>query len=85
MALAVPASQLALYDGLLAVQTSKIELYDASNPPALTAIGAAEAQACYGLVLGNGDGSLEQGLWLPLGWYGVIHIPIDQAASGEGE
>lgn len=83
--LSTPASQLAFYDGLLAVQTSQIELYDASSPPALVHIGAADTRACYGVALDNGAGSVQRGLWLPLGWYGVIHIPAGQPAPEDGE
>ena len=78
VALETPANQLAFYGDLLAVQSSRIDLFDASAPPALVKVGSGSPQVCYGVGLDAGDGSVARGLWLPLGWYGVIHIPVDE-------
>ena len=69
-------NQFAFYGPMLAAQSSQIELFDASQPPALELIGSGNAQSCYGVLLDKGDGDISRGLWLPLGWYGVVKIPV---------
>jgi hypothetical protein len=34
---------------------------------------------CYGVLLDGADGSVDRGVWLPIGWYGVMHIPVEAA------
>ncbi|MGZ8940453.1 MAG: hypothetical protein ACXW32_14710, partial [Limisphaerales bacterium] len=77
--LTTPAQELEKINDLLAVQSSDIKLFDARNPRALTEVGSGSASMCYGILLDGADGALGRGLWLPVGWYGVIHIPAGAA------
>jgi hypothetical protein len=74
--LSSPAQQIEKVDQMVVVQSSDIELYDARNPADLTLIGAGHAASCYGVLLDAADGEVTRGLWLPVGWYGVIRIPV---------
>jgi hypothetical protein len=74
--LSSPAQQIEKVDQMMVVQSSDIELYDARNPADLTLIGAGHAASCYGVLLDAADGEVTRGLWLPVGWYGVIRIPV---------
>jgi hypothetical protein len=74
--LSSPAQQFEMIDRMLVVQSNEIELYDARNPADLSFIGAGRASACYGVLLDAADGEITRGLWLPVGWYGVIKIPV---------
>jgi hypothetical protein len=71
-----PIQTFAGFGNLLGLQTgANIQLLDATNPAALKVIGGAEPEGCiYNFNLGMADGSLERGLWLPLGPYGVARI-----------
>ncbi|HEX7858987.1 MAG TPA: beta-propeller domain-containing protein [Verrucomicrobiae bacterium] len=77
--LSTPAQALKKLDDLLAVQSARIDLYDASVPTDLVPVGSGLVSGCFGVVLDGADGSLVDGLWLPIGWYGVVHIPAGVA------
>jgi hypothetical protein len=70
-----PAQQFEKIGDLLVVQSSAIELFDATAPADLKLIGAGDPNICYGVALDGADGEVARGLWLPIGWYGVMHIP----------
>lgn len=70
------AQQLKQIDDLLVVQSSTIDLFNATDPADLVRIGSAPNDVCYGLMLDGADGEVTRGLWLPVGWYGVIHVPV---------
>ena len=71
-ALSEPAQNLAAFENVIAVQNSnEVQLFDASNPSALTLLGGGGPAGCVGFSLENGDGSAARGLWLPLGDFGV--------------
>ncbi len=71
-----PAQQFKRVKDILAVQTSDILLMDARTPTAPKLIGAGHSNACYGVLLDGADGSVDRGLWVPVGWYGVLKIPV---------
>ncbi len=71
------AQEIRNINDLLVVQNDNIELYDARNPATLPRIGSGNASMCYGLLLDGADGAVDRGVWLPVGWYGVLYIPID--------
>jgi hypothetical protein len=73
--LGTAAQQLKKMDDLLVVQSGTIELFNATTPAELVRIGSAPNDVCYGLMLDGADGEVARGLWLPVGWYGVIHVP----------
>jgi hypothetical protein len=78
-ALDSPAQQFELIRDMLVVQTSDILLMDARTPSAPKLVGSGRSTACYGLVLDAADGELSRGLWVPVGWYGVLKIPVKSA------
>lgn len=71
-----PIQTFAGFGNLLGVQTgANIQLLDATNPAAPKLIGGGGPEGCiYNFNLGTAEGSLERGLWLPLGPYGVARI-----------
>lgn len=70
-----PAQTLGAFGDALAVKgTSDVALYDASNPAALSWISKQEVSSCLWFDLTFADGSLEEGLWVPLGDFGVLKI-----------
>lgn len=74
-ALTTPAQQLRKINDLLVAQTGRIDLFDARNPADLVPLNSGTFSMCYGVVLDGADGEVARGLWLPIGWYGVIQIP----------
>jgi hypothetical protein len=70
------AQQIEKVGDMVVVQSNEIRLYDARNPADLTFVGSGQAASCYGVLLDAADGEAARGLWLPAGWYGVIHIPV---------
>lgn len=71
-----PVQHFALFDDLLVAQSGALWLFDAGTPEQPRPLGTGEINSCYGLQLNAGDGDAERGLWLPMGWYGVVHIPV---------
>jgi len=76
MALGSPAQELRSFGALLAAQGSQIQLLDATDPSNLELAGEGRASACYGIALDAADGDLNRGLWVPIGWYGVVKISL---------
>lgn len=78
--LAAPASTLSIHSQLLAVFDSlaSLRLFDATSPDNLRPSTHGQPSTCYwyGYDLEKADGSLTDGLWLPLGSYGVLNIGI---------
>ena len=74
--LTVAAQQIEKVNDLVVVHSDQVELYDARNPADLNLVGAGRAASCYGVLLEGADGEAARGLWLPVGWYGVIRIPV---------
>jgi hypothetical protein len=76
--LSQPASTLSERAGLLATQEtdSSVDLFDDSAPGALSRVGHAGPSGCLWFNLDQADGSLGQGLWIPLGVYGVKEISL---------
>jgi hypothetical protein len=72
-----PIQEFASFGDLLVAQASRILLFDLASPARPRLAGTGEANSCYGIQLSAADGSVERGLWLPMGWYGVVHIPIE--------
>ena len=74
--LSAAAQQIEKVNDLVVVHSDQVELYDARNPADLSLAGAGRAASCYGVLLDGADGEATRGLWLPVGWYGVIRIPV---------
>ncbi len=73
--LAEAADSFALFGGLFVAQTeSHLQLFDASNPLALKLLGSGSAENCLWPNLEHADGSVDRGLWSPLGDYGVLKV-----------
>jgi hypothetical protein len=78
-----PAQEIRDINNLLIVQNNDIELYDGRNPATLSPLGSGDASMCYGLLLDGADGDPDRGVWLPVGWYGVLFIPINVAPAAQ--
>jgi len=77
MALGSAPSSFALLGNLLAAQVNTTAaLFDATTPAALVLVGKGQPQGCLGLNLNQADGNIFQGLWSPLGDYGLFHAPV---------
>jgi len=76
--LTAPANTLEDFPGMLAVQqgNSIIVLFDIADPANLKLIGQDAPAGCFWFDLTHADGDANSGLWLPLGGFGVAHIPI---------
>ena len=71
------AQTLARFGNLLvAQQYGPYVLFNAADPANLVKLGEASQSTCIWGDLNAADGNLVQGLWLPLGDYGVWQIPI---------
>ena len=71
-----PPYSLETFGNLLAAKGNRIDLYDISNPAALTFLGGTGGAGCVGYNLDFADGSVTRGLWVPAGVYGVIKIDL---------
>jgi len=71
-----PIQQFAKFGDLLVAQTDQIQLYNAAEPAALHLIGSGDASTCYGINIDAADGDVTRGVWIPMGWYGVVKIPV---------
>jgi len=63
---------------MLAVQESDqtILLIDLANPASLSVIGSGRPAGClWWFDLPHADGNTSAGLWVPLGGFGVGHVP----------
>jgi len=74
--LGAPASVLLERDNLLAVQETdnSVDLFDATMPAALSLVGQDRPAGCLWFDLSQADGTLDDGLWVPLSIYGVFKI-----------
>ena len=73
-----PASTLQDFPGMLAAQQNNntIVLLDLADPANLTIIGQNSPAGCFWFNLKNADGNASEGLWLPLGGFGVGHVGV---------
>ena len=70
-----PVQKLAVFGGLLAAQDGyAVQLFDVRDPAVLKAAGAGGPEGCVYYNLDYSDGSVEGGLWLPLGEFGVVQV-----------
>ncbi len=76
LAVEAPVQQFALFGSLLAAQSSAIELYRLTQPGQPELVGRGSPEGCFSGLLQGADGDPARGLWVPLGWYGVIHVPV---------
>jgi hypothetical protein len=78
-ALSTAATDLEKFGNLLATQVNnKIQVYDATNPSDLKLRATGAPLGCIGGSLEYATGSLDRGLWIPLGPYGVTRILANQ-------
>jgi hypothetical protein len=77
--LKIPITTLAAFGDLLAGQQSdnSVRLFDASVGGAPPTVGEGKPSGCQWFDLTHGDGALGQGLWLPLGAYGVVKVAAE--------
>lgn len=67
---------LSVADVLITQEDSGVELFDLHSPIELPQIGKGAPAGCVGWNVEQASGSAQEGLWLPLGLYGVDHIEI---------
>ena len=80
LAFPTPLQNLVARGPLLGAQFgSEVRLLDASAPATLRVVGSSSPTSCLWYNLDDADGSLDQGLWLPLGEYGAGHLGLDPA------
>jgi len=74
--LANPASAFLGLGSLLAAQETdnSIDLFDDSAPGALKLVGSGRPPGCLWFDLNQADGTVNRGLWIPLGAYGVGQV-----------
>lgn len=73
------ANDLRIFDDLLVKDgQNSTDLYDANAPESLTVIGSGDREGCLWLNLMNADGSVAEGLWAPLGAYGLTHLEVNK-------
>jgi hypothetical protein len=71
------AQNLASFGNLLAAQIgNQVSLFNVSNPSAPAFLVTGGPPGCLWFDLGQADGAVDRGLWLPLGGYGVSLVPI---------
>lgn len=75
--LSEPANGFKSFGDLLTVQfNNRLALYNAANPDALQLRGGGDNPGCFGFNLDSADGTVDRGLWIPLGAYGVTKIDV---------
>ncbi|MFO1496787.1 MAG: beta-propeller domain-containing protein [Verrucomicrobiota bacterium] len=62
-------------DMLVAQEDTGLELFNLNSPIDLPLVGSGGPQGCVGWSIEAADGSVRDGLWLPLDLYGVYQIP----------
>jgi len=64
--------------GLLAVHETDntVDLFVIGNATALTLVGRGQPAGCWWFDLNHADGEMSRGLWIPLGAYGVVTVPV---------
>jgi hypothetical protein len=81
----VAAQALQAAGSLLAVQSDReILALDLTRPEALTVVGRGRADGCLWPTLGNARVGEGEALWLPLGEYGIMSVPLATPA-GQGD
>jgi hypothetical protein len=76
---AANASVLSSTGGLLAAQEDTgIEVFDLGKPIELPPVGQGSPGGCVGWDLDQAFGSIQDGFWLPLGFYGTAEIELKQ-------
>ena len=84
--LAPPVNDFGWTGGLLVVRhPGAVALYDAFDPERLPLIGGELLGGCLGLDLNLTRGSREAGVWMPLGNYGAMHVPLFPEPVPDGE
>ncbi len=79
IALPFPVSELrAENDLLLAKVGQELWFYGLETSGALAPLGTGSQSNCFGFNLQAADGSVESGIWVPGGDYGVSHIPLGE-------
>ncbi|MDX1951685.1 MAG: beta-propeller domain-containing protein [Verrucomicrobiota bacterium] len=81
LTLSSPLSEMLVFGELLVTRSSRIHLYDASNPLSIKLLKQDELGSCLSFTLKDADGDLDRGLWVPLGWYGTTYIPVHTPAT----
>lgn len=76
----LPYSLTAVGDLLLGSTYQGLAVIDVGNPDALANLGVVEPQGCLWLDPLKAKGSHAQGLWFPIGLYGVQHIALPEEA-----
>jgi hypothetical protein len=77
MPLESPAERMVARGGLLTVQMGgEVVLFDPADSDLLRRVGGDRAPGCVWVDLDRAEGSLERGLWVPLGLNGVWRLPI---------
>jgi hypothetical protein len=76
--LSQPANTLVERNGLLVAQEtdSSVDLFDDSTPGALSQLWYTQPTGCLWYDLTYADGSINRGLWVPLGVYGVKELSL---------
>lgn len=60
----------------VAADGNRFRLFDATDPLALAPLGESRLPGCYWSGFEQADGSIADGLWLPLGGYGLGFVPV---------
>jgi hypothetical protein len=55
--------------------SNNLQMFDASDPTKLVSAGSHAWSGCFWVDITAIQGSLAEGVWVPLGWYGVLHTP----------
>ena len=76
--LAEPANLLQDFPGMLVAQqdNNQLTLFDLAEPAKLKALGQGSPLGCLWFNLRHADGNATQGVWVPLGAFGVASVPI---------
>jgi hypothetical protein len=78
LVLTSPATALQDFPGMLVMQDDQgaLVLFDRADPANLRRIGQGRPNGCFWFDLRHADGNVTDGLWLPLGGFGVSHVPV---------
>jgi hypothetical protein len=74
-----PASDLKEANGLVAAREidGTLEIFDDASASNLSRIGYDQPTGCLWYDLSQATGSAQQGIWIPLGFYGIKEIPLN--------
>jgi hypothetical protein len=80
IALSSPASDLKALGTLLVAQTDRgLQVVDTANPAAMTIVGRGQSAGCTWPDLSLAVGESGSGVWVPLGAYGLLAVPLTAA------